>query len=261
MMASNPAIAPRWGNRRRDSKAEAILGTLQAVEGSLKLQTRWLDIGCGSGGIAAALSRHVEEVVGLDPEPWAGWNELEHVHPNLKFVVGHGDRETLPLPGASFDVIVCNQVYEHVRQPARLIENIQRLLRPGGICYFAGPNLLWPIEPHVYLPVVHWLPRRSTVSLLKSVGFRHVDRLDAFSVSYWRLAGWFQDNGLEWQTAIVDRLAAGLRNGGHQVIAAAVSALPRAVEGLLHPLAPGFVFVLKKPHNTASALAQRGMPE
>ena len=68
----------------------------------------------------------------------------------------------------------------------------------GGIAYFAGPNLLFPIEPHVFWPFVHWLPRGLAVRLMRALGSRKV--LDANSASWWRLHAWF--DGFEVSNAL-----------------------------------------------------------
>lgn len=75
---------PRRGQRDRDKKAEAILRTVGLMAQGCELrQGARLDIGCGSGGIAAALAGQVRRVVGLDPEPWERWKQLCEDHPGF----------------------------------------------------------------------------------------------------------------------------------------------------------------------------------
>ncbi len=45
-----------------------------------------------------------------------------------------------------FHVVICNQMYEHVPDPERLMNEIFRILTPGGICYFGAINRLKIIE-------------------------------------------------------------------------------------------------------------------
>lgn len=182
------AADPRWGAEKRDTKGEQILLTLRHFAGEQVQNGRWLDIGCGSGGIAAHLAPHVQEMIGVDPEPWSRWQTWTQEHPNLSFIQASVD--TLNLAPASLDVIICNQVYEHVPDPQALIRLIHTLLKPGGIVYFAGPNLLFPIEPHVFWPFVHWIPRRFAIALMKILGSKHADALDAYSTHYWKLRHW-----------------------------------------------------------------------
>jgi len=72
--------APRWGSEGRERKAMVILETMVARCGDLDAGGTWLDIGCGSGGIASALAHHVGRIVGIDPEPWSAWASLAEVH-------------------------------------------------------------------------------------------------------------------------------------------------------------------------------------
>lgn len=72
--AVNPQ--PRWGNCERNLKGQAIVDTLRLALGSRLQARRWLDIGCGSGGIARQLVQDVDSVVGVDPEPWPQWPDM-----------------------------------------------------------------------------------------------------------------------------------------------------------------------------------------
>ncbi|MFE8032936.1 class I SAM-dependent methyltransferase [Thiohalocapsa marina] len=170
LQTSSAAGDPRWGAEHREAKAAAILQTLCHFAMSNPARADWLDFGCGSGGIAAWLADHVDHITGVDPEPWERWRTFQAAHANLRFIPASA--ENSGLPEQSVDVVICNQVYEHVDDPQRQISEIRRVLRPGGYCYFAGPNLLFPIEPHVYWPFVHWLPRQFARSLMKALGVR-----------------------------------------------------------------------------------------
>lgn len=247
MTAETPAADPRWGAQGRDAKALAILGTLRLVCGEGITAGRWLDVGCGSGLIAAALAPHVEAIRGIDPEPWSRWGDLQAEHGNLRFDVGGVDDLPALVPDASIDVAVCNQVYEHVPDPAALVTALFRVLKPGGRCYFAGPNLAWPIEPHVFLPFVHWLPRAWVIRVLASMGVSRIHGLDAWSLDAWRLQGLLRRAGFEIGLAFRARAEAGGAVGERGLATRLASAMPRWLERASLPLHPGFVFVLRKP--------------
>ncbi len=150
-----------------------------------------VDVGCGSGAIAADLAARVDRIVGIDPEAWSRWPDLSSAHASLRLHAGSfRDLAAIPLP-ASADVAVCKQVYEHVDSPPDLLACIHRVLRRGGIRHFAGPNLPWPIEPHVDLPFVQWVPRAAAIRLLQWVGGERHRDLDAHSLDVWRLRGLF----------------------------------------------------------------------
>jgi 2-polyprenyl-3-methyl-5-hydroxy-6-metoxy-1,4-benzoquinol methylase len=238
---SAPAVTtdPGWGDRDRPSKALAILATCRRVIGSDFSGTRWLDIGCGCGDIAATIAPHVGHITGIDPSPWQRWPALRALHPNLDFI--HGDfeaAEKIPSP----DVIVCNQVYEHVEEPWRLVRLMHRILKPGGHVYFAGPNLLFPIEPHVFWPFIHWLPRRPALYLMRAFRARYL--MITHSATIWQLRRWFK--GFEVVNALPYALRHPADYGRKGPLWRTLEALPPDVIDKLTFFSPGFVFILRK---------------
>jgi len=149
------------GERRLDdeplraAKARKLLAMAQAA-GLDTVSSICLDVGCALGLITKHLAPAFRQTVGLEYDPegiaaagrWSG--------ARLAFVRGDGLR--LPIADGSVDVVVCAQVYEHVADPQRLMAEIWRVLEPGGVCLFTGPNRLFPFEFHSRLPFVHWLP-------------------------------------------------------------------------------------------------------
>ncbi len=233
---------PRWGSEGRDRKAEAILVTLRHVlPESVLSRAVAVDIGCGSGEIAFHLAAHLGLMTGVDPEPWTRWDTFRAQRPNLRYLSESGER--LPLPDNSVDLVVCNQVYEHVPHPRQLISEIHRIMKPGGHCYFAGPNLLFPIEPHVFWPFVHWLPRGFAVKLMRLCGSKGI--LDAYSTDYWRLRQWLGAFHIRNCVPYILRHPREYnRTGGVWRI---LGFLPEWLVERTTWISPGFVFVLRKP--------------
>lgn len=231
---------PAWGDCNRPLKAAAILATCRRlIKGDFR-KMHWLDIGCGSGDIAASIAPHVGSITGIDPERWQRWGALQSLHSNLKLVQGDFEKASnLEAP----DIIVCNQVYEHVEEPQKLIRLIRQILKPGGHVYFAGPNLLFPIEPHVFWPFLHWLPRRPALYLMRVFRARYV--MITYSATTWQLRRWFR--GFE----VTNALPLALRNpadyGRKGPLWRALAALPPDIIERLTVFSPGFVFILRKP--------------
>ena len=247
MVENFASTDPRWGARDRDAKALAIMDTLRSTCGESISKGQWVDIGCGSGLIASSLAPHVAAIRGVDPEPWSRWSGLQEAFSNLSFNIGGVDDLPAIIPDASIDVAICNQVYEHVPDPGKLISELYRVLKPGGVCYFAGPNLLWPIEPHVFLPFVHWLPREAVIKLLSALGISRIRELDAWSLDAWRLRALLRNAGFDLQLAFRARACAGVSVGEGGVATRLASIFPKWLEHLSLPLHPGFVFILRKP--------------
>ena len=136
----------------RAQKASKIRAVLSAEGVFARSGLRILDIGCSYGLILKCLTPGDGLGVGIDIDRSLGPNE-----DNVVFV--RTDAETLPFPDASFDVVICNHVYEHTDDAPALLAEIGRILADDGVCYFAGPNKYELIEPHYRLPLLSWLPR------------------------------------------------------------------------------------------------------
>jgi SAM-dependent methyltransferase len=242
---------PRWGAEGRDRKAGNIVQCLELLTDLDLADLSCVDIGCGSGGISFHLAPAFKSVRGVDPEPWQRWREFSVERPNLRFM--QESIETLSIADNSVDVVICNQVYEHVPSPQELVAQIHRILKPGGICYFAGPNLLFPIEPHVFWPFVHWIPRPWALGLLRLFSPRKVEALDAYSVTYWTLQRWFSE------FSVIDAVPSLIRHRAQADGASRVwrifGLFPTGVLRRFAFLSPGFVFLLTKVEDTVKTSA------
>ncbi len=231
---------PRWGADNRDIKALSIFQAVSGITGLIMSKTVWLDIGCGSGGITYSIAPKVKSITGIDPESWVRWDTFQNNHDNLVFL--NESVESLSCKDNSIDVVICNQVYEHVPDPIQLIHEIHRVLKPGGICYFAGPNLLFPIEPHVFWPFVHWLPRNIAVKIMKLFGSKKI--LDAYSADYWTLKRWL--SAFEIKNALPYILKNPCQFSHNGIIWNAISYFPEKLITSLSFLSPSFIFLIEK---------------
>lgn len=100
-----------------------------------------LDFGCGTGYGSAALAKVAARVTGLDIDQTAiAWAKETHHHPNLEF--HRCDDLGASLAAASFDVVTCFEMIEHVgfEMQCATVASIARLLRPDGILVMSTPN-------------------------------------------------------------------------------------------------------------------------
>lgn len=92
-----------------------------------------LELGCGVGYVSAFLARELGfNVTGTDydPEQVARARELHGEDAGLRFAVEDASR--LGLPDASFDLVVSHHVFHHVTAWGRVVDEVARVLRPGG---------------------------------------------------------------------------------------------------------------------------------
>jgi ubiquinone biosynthesis O-methyltransferase len=100
-----------------------------------------LDLGCGGGFMSEALASRGAQVTGVDVSRAAIAIARRHAASQqlaIRYLVGSG--EALPLPSASVDCVVCVDVLEHVQSLDQVLDEIRRVLRPGGIFLFDTIN-------------------------------------------------------------------------------------------------------------------------
>lgn len=152
---------------------------------------RLLDLGCRQGAMSSVFAASAREVVGIDVDAQAvaharsRWAAIA----NLRFA--RADGASLPFAAASFDIVVCNHVYEHMPDAPALMAEIHRVLRAGGVCYFAGGHTLQIVEPHHRLPLLSVLPRQVADALVRATGKGRA--YEERFLPPWRLRTLFQD--------------------------------------------------------------------
>lgn len=128
-----------------------------------------LDMGCSSGIISNYLAAYFKQVVGVDVDESAiKIAKRGSIKTNLSFQVMTG--ENLQIKSETVDVVICNQVYNFVDDPKKLMDEIHRVLKKDGVCFFSGRNKLAIIEPQYSLPLLSWLPEKWGEAYLKLSG-------------------------------------------------------------------------------------------
>lgn len=148
----------RWLHcSRRDWIIEALRRHAQAHP------ARALEVGPGSCIYLPVLARLFADVVASDVE--AAFLEhaapLRHSLPNLQLALDNICDSALP--PASFDLILCTEVVEHIADSALALRGMRRLLRPGGVLVLSTPQRYSPLEQAAriaFLPGVIALVRR-----------------------------------------------------------------------------------------------------
>nr|MBA2669287.1 class I SAM-dependent methyltransferase [Gemmatimonadota bacterium] len=126
--------------------------------------SRVLDIGCGDAGVIIAIAEAGADVAGLELDEKslrrARVRAEEH---GVAATLSMGVAEALPFPDSSFDLVILDNVLEHVTDRPQTLREIRRVLRPDGFLYMVTPKpfsiySLWN-DPHYDLAGLVLLPR------------------------------------------------------------------------------------------------------
>lgn len=117
-----------------------FFATVEMLKGiKLPENAKLLDVGCGKGYITDLIKKNMDsfEITGLDYSISA----INFAHKNfndIEFIVG--DAYKIPYVDEYFDVVVCNNLWEHVPDPISLLNGISRVLKPGGYLLISTPS-------------------------------------------------------------------------------------------------------------------------
>lgn len=136
-----------FNTAKRDEWVAAMAKTVPAG-------SRVLDVGAGPGPYRKYFA-HCEyrtQDFGQEPGTIGRYAKLDY----------ESDITAIPVPDASFDVILCTEVLEHVPEPILAIKEIARILKPGGRLFMTAPLGSWlHQEPYHYYGgyTAHWYRR------------------------------------------------------------------------------------------------------
>ncbi len=185
LLARQARLMPARVFPHTDSSGEALLDIyleehlflFHLVAPRLRPGVRVLEVGGGLGFFHVLAHASGADIVSVEPSD-AGFSVARAVAiPLLEALTGEPGRfldvrvEDLDAPDASFDLVVSNNVLEHVIDLSRVIDAMHRLTAPGGTQVHHCPNYLFPYEPHYKVPVLPCAVRVSGELCWR--GFRH----------------------------------------------------------------------------------------
>ncbi len=148
------------------SRGFYVLSVLQKYTPDFRVEgAQVLDVGCGDAGVLIALAENGALAIGVEASERslrrARVRAEEH---GVDVVLLASVAEALPLPSASQDLVILDNVLEHVQDQERTLAEIRRVLRPSGLLYMVTPKpfalySLWN-DPHYDLAGLVLLPRR-----------------------------------------------------------------------------------------------------
>lgn len=123
------------GNLSAPEFIRKILGKVISDFGPYRQSGRFLDVGCGAGTILEEAKAQGWQAEGLEVSAPA----VETLR-SRGFKIFHGTLHEAAYPESYFDVVTASEVIEHVDDPAEVLREMARILRPQG--------LLWMTTPH-----------------------------------------------------------------------------------------------------------------
>jgi len=120
-------------------RIDCTLELIRTVTEKTGTDAKMLDLGCGQGHISAEIKNKYPsmEMSGLDYSISAIEFAASHFD-GIDFCVA--DAYTPPYRKEHFDVVVCNNLWEHVPDPLRLLDGVRRVLRPEGYLIMSTPS-------------------------------------------------------------------------------------------------------------------------
>jgi ubiquinone/menaquinone biosynthesis C-methylase UbiE len=135
---------------------------------------RVLDIGCGDAGVLIAFAEQGADAAGIElHDKSLERGRLRAEEHGVPVDLRKGVAEALPWPDGSFDLVILDNVLEHVRDQRQTLAEIRRVLRPDGLLYLVTPKplalySLWN-DPHYDLAGLVLMPRRMQIWYFEKV--------------------------------------------------------------------------------------------
>ena len=155
-------------------RVEWFLGILRDQGVPITNATKVMDLGCGAGKLVQAARERGYDFHGCGLG-------LRDAHTNADAtLVAQGilrdiDRDPyrLPFDDCTFDVVISDQVFEHVMDYPTTLREVHRVMKPGGAFLHIFPPRYMPIEPHARVPLATLLRQRWWLQTWAMVGIRN----------------------------------------------------------------------------------------
>ena len=145
-LAKFSELAHRWWDTDSEFRPLHQINPLRLgwIDGLAGLSSKVvLDVGCGGGILSDSMARKGANVTGIDLSTKAlrvAWlHALEAQTSNLQFREVSVEALAAEQP-ASFDVVTCMEMLEHVPDPASVVKACAQLVKPGGWVFFSTIN-------------------------------------------------------------------------------------------------------------------------
>lgn len=139
----------------------------------LKPKQKVLDYGCGAGEIVIEGRKRHLNICGADVF-YKGAKDKEKIKKAhyLNKIIFEIKNNRIPFKNETFDVAVCNQVFEHVKNLNLVLKEIHRVLKANGrlIALFPSKGVIY--EGHIGVPCSHWFAKKSKSRFIYTLALR-----------------------------------------------------------------------------------------
>jgi ubiquinone/menaquinone biosynthesis C-methylase UbiE len=124
-----------------------------------------LDIGLGTGGVAAAISKYGANLYGIDSRDYCiTLSKIMSKEKKANIKIKKWNGKNIPFPSNYFDMVIAIDTIDHFRDPYEIVKEVARVLKINGKCYFTAERRISPFfiikDPHSGLPFIILLPRK-----------------------------------------------------------------------------------------------------
>ena len=137
-----------------------------------------LDVGAGSGALAAAFAARGHHVTVVEPSTQIDFS-------SLKTYGAHIVNDTWPtatLKGRNFDLVLCVQVLEHIETPCEFLKSIVEVLKDGGKIYLEIPSGDWVVKQasiaDIHFPHINYFSSKIISEIFRKVSLNLVNSRD-----------------------------------------------------------------------------------
>lgn len=173
--ARHPTYVKMDGNYviRNEFKLSCLLKKMERY----RMSNRILDIGCSAAFFLKLAEKNGWEARGVEISRFGA----EFSNNELGIDVFHGTLDQAGYPDAFFDVVFSSHVFEHIADPSKLLDEIYRVLRPGGAVFtliptqFSSPSYRFWKKLHGDPPPRHvsFYNRKTFTKFMEEAGFEN----------------------------------------------------------------------------------------
>jgi SAM-dependent methyltransferase len=141
------------------------------IETDISKDAAILDFGCGTGSsVYKLIDQGYLNVFGYDVQDYLN---LKDAADRSRFRIAQPANLRLPFDDNTFDLIISDQVFEHVQDQVTAFRELYRVTKPGGYQFHIIPAPYYPLERHMRVPLGNLFPHRWWYVVWAQLGIRN----------------------------------------------------------------------------------------